>query len=60
MCGDGVISRAAGEQCDDDSTINGDGCTAPVKLQLYGNGIRNTEFRGQARSAGAGDQFNQA
>ena len=31
VCGDGIIG--AGEQCDDDNTTNGDGCSAQCKIE---------------------------
>jgi cysteine-rich repeat protein len=36
-CGDGMVSPASGEQCDDGNTANNDGCTAECKIELSGN-----------------------
>lgn len=39
-CGDGVRDPAAGEECDDDNTSSGDGCSATCELEVgCGDGI---------------------
>lgn len=39
FCGDGVIN--AGETCDDDNTVNGDGCDSSCQVEFCGDGIIN-------------------
>jgi cysteine-rich repeat protein len=39
VCGDGVVNTAAGEECEDGNTIDGDGCDSNCKLTACGNGI---------------------
>jgi cysteine-rich repeat protein len=42
ICGDGIISAAAGEVCDDGNALGGDGCAADCKsVEVCGNGIRD-------------------
>jgi cysteine-rich repeat protein len=36
-CGNGVLET--GEQCDDDNTTNGDGCSAQCRVEACGNGV---------------------
>lgn len=38
-CGDAIVDVAAGEQCDDGSDNNGDGCDENCILEVCGNGI---------------------
>ncbi|MEM9489460.1 MAG: lamin tail domain-containing protein, partial [Myxococcota bacterium] len=42
-CGDGVIDPAAGEECDDGNTDNGDGCTAACQLAGCDDGLQNAD-----------------
>jgi len=35
LCGDGLMNAAAGEECDDGGTVNGDGCTSLCKDEGY-------------------------
>ena len=42
-CGDGKLNHAAGEQCDDGNTINGDGCSATCQFERCGNGVLDPE-----------------
>ena len=37
ICGDGTFNMAAGEQCDDSNTTNGDGCSSTCQLEMMGN-----------------------
>src|SRR5450432_2064000 len=37
VCGDGVRNAAAGEECDDHNTINGDGCDSACHNEICGN-----------------------
>jgi cysteine-rich repeat protein len=42
VCGDAVISSAAGEVCDDGNALGGDGCAADCKsVEVCGNSIRD-------------------
>ncbi|XP_026881426.2 pregnancy-associated plasma protein A, pappalysin 1a [Electrophorus electricus] len=36
-CGDGVIQRSHGEQCDDMNSLNGDGCSSQCKKEAFFN-----------------------
>ncbi|XP_066517075.1 pregnancy-associated plasma protein A, pappalysin 1a [Hoplias malabaricus] len=38
-CGDGVIQRSQGEECDDMNTMNGDGCSSQCKKEPFFNCI---------------------
>jgi cysteine-rich repeat protein len=40
LCGDGIVSPGAGEQCDDGNVVNGDGCDSNCTVTVCGNGIR--------------------
>ena len=35
-CGDGVVTSAVGEQCDDGNTVSGDGCNLECKSERAG------------------------
>jgi cysteine-rich repeat protein len=37
LCGDAVLNRSAGEECDDGNLTNGDNCSAQCKLENCGN-----------------------
>ncbi|MEM9490604.1 MAG: hypothetical protein AAGC55_15770, partial [Myxococcota bacterium] len=43
FCGDGVVDAAAGEECDDGNTDNGDGCTATCQLAGCDDGLQNAD-----------------
>jgi fibro-slime domain-containing protein len=32
-CGDGILLKSAGEQCDDGNTVNGDGCSSTCQIE---------------------------
>jgi len=38
-CGDGVVNAAAGEECEDDNSVDGDGCDTNCTLTACGNGV---------------------
>ncbi|MEW7986242.1 MAG: DUF4215 domain-containing protein [Candidatus Thiodiazotropha sp.] len=45
QCGDGIYDSAAGEQCDDGNTIDGDGCSSSCQVEpICGDGIVDTDI----------------
>ncbi len=47
VCGDGIVTSAAGEECDDGNTTTGDGCTAAcIDEDQDGDGERDTAYGG--------------
>ena len=54
-CGDGFINRAAGEQCDDGNSLDGDFCSATCQLLNCGDGVKNSFEQCDDGNRDAGD-----
>ncbi len=56
VCGDNTLNAAAGEQCDDNNVVNGDGCSSTCKTETCGDGVIDT---GEAcdHNGGSADVF---
>ena len=53
-CGDGILDRAAGEECDDGNTSNEDMCSSQCKLPYCGDGFTQA-FLGEVCDDGVND-----
>ncbi len=58
-CGDGILTAALGETCDDGNLVNGDGCSSTCKQEGCADGTREniTALSSQPKIAACGGTF---
>jgi MYXO-CTERM domain-containing protein len=53
VCGDGVLNMSAGEACDDNNTLSGDGCSATCSIETSSSVASSSATTGSTTSSSA-------